>query len=1287
MRHVEEEHQKVLLFLKQEHQKTLVATTAKLEGVAQQKARLQQDHEMKTAEYENMSDLYAELKEKTARAAVEQGKQRETLNALRLKVVLVTTNYDNLKKENTTHLHQKKQMEIHFNVLQQEHDTLQQHHHALETNHQIATAKHMEVEKKLSTQLHTTQESESRTASALSKLEDTVAQLNKTHKEASTAWTTSRAKLEQDTRTTHNADASTIQQLTRDNEHLAQELRKYQDLSNVTAVQLKKLEMAKTVLLATQKELMQREEVNEQRIGVLQQQQLQHEHEHKSVKSTLHRLEEEVQGMTKTISEHEKKEIRLQHQVNRLTQQTAEKDKQLGDQENAFNKVNGQRVALAKEKDRLVARQAVVEEKYHTSTRDCTQLQQQLHAMKVTHTELVGTLREAEKELEAKREQELSTARRLTTITTELSNATKTNKQHEAQWAQLTTSFDQVSLKNEELIATLSRTCETLKHTEADKFKINANCQTLRTERDAMVRTHNERDTHLTHTITRLTQELGQLREQEQTSMLLREDLQQLEQQTSVLLQQVSSSNARAETDQQALVQFEHQVMALSTSVSVEQSKVVALKSQLGEVQQSKTHAVSELQSHVANLQRENAQGTADHAALREEHVKLQSEYHYNTIHLNTALAKVTAEYTELKKEQAALTVVLGKAHDDNKERARQQEAGEKAQVVLQEQVQAAQAQVVAMEANLHDCTRTLEEMQDSNERLSHVLLPRLEQEKNRLEQQWRQEQDEHAVTLLQLKHIGEELGETNGLLFTAREEMQSKAEDTKKRQDDMHQQLKQHALQAEQNKLELSHLMASSSSPLRHSQAAVAPLYGSGVPGVDGIGGIGGVGGVGGIDEIGGIALDVSATPTIAAIQILKHELHHSQKTLSAYEAEKETLAKSRVKKEAQHQAGMKELEYIAGERAKALERVTVDIQKKNDTISALNIALAEKTTTLRHYEEDMQSLSLVLGDGGGPLGGGLLGGRSNGGGSRSVIGAAVRVLSPRKSTIVKEVREALEEERNKEEEEARRSSRRGRRSHNSDRNTTAKEDEEDEEEQYRNYPQLTTLKQAVKALTVANAHMSDEKVRLEEQVRAQSQQENVNAIEKEELRRRKQTLEEQNAQLQVQLKEKDSARQLLAKEMLQHKEDQHEMDKKLHVVVVEKNHLMSTLEEKKGRIAQLEHAVEEQKKKSMQLVGDIKESNNHGEEQAAMVSRSLRVQFGHCTPFAHRLHTVCTHRLHTPFAHTLPDHSFDGCFVAIVSCFIFQAQALTDELNDNTVEVARLRERCEINESAMVV
>ena len=84
-----------------------MATTAKLEGVAQQKARLQQDHEMKTAEYENMSDLYAELKEKTARAAVEQGKQRETLNALRLKVVLVTTNYDNLKKENTTHLHQK----------------------------------------------------------------------------------------------------------------------------------------------------------------------------------------------------------------------------------------------------------------------------------------------------------------------------------------------------------------------------------------------------------------------------------------------------------------------------------------------------------------------------------------------------------------------------------------------------------------------------------------------------------------------------------------------------------------------------------------------------------------------------------------------------------------------------------------------------------------------------------------------------------------------------------------------------------------------------------------------------------------------------------------------------------------------------------------------------------------------------------------------------------------------------------------------------------------------------
>jgi chromosome segregation ATPase len=209
---------------------------------------------------------------------------------------------------------------------------------------------------------------------------------------------------------------------------LAQELRKYQDLSNVTAVQLKKLEMAKTVLLATQKELMQREEVNEQRIGVLQQQQLQHEHEHKSVKSTLHRLEEEVQGMTKTISEHEKKEIRLQHRVNRLTQQTAEKDKQLGDQENAFNKVNGQRVALAKEKDSVVARQAVVEEKYHTSTRDCTQLQQELHAMKVTHTELVGTLREAEKELEAKREQELSTARRLTTITTELSNATKTNK-------------------------------------------------------------------------------------------------------------------------------------------------------------------------------------------------------------------------------------------------------------------------------------------------------------------------------------------------------------------------------------------------------------------------------------------------------------------------------------------------------------------------------------------------------------------------------------------------------------------------------------------------------------------------------------------------------------------------------------------------------------------------------------------------------------------------------------------------------------------------------------------
>ena len=45
------------------------------------------------------------------------------------------------------------------------------------------------------------------------------------------------------------------------------------------------------------------------------------------------------------------------------------------------------------------------------------------------------------------------------------------------------------------------------------------------------------------------------------------------------------------------------------------------------------------------------------------------------------------------------------------------------------------------------------------------------------------------AVTLLQLKHIGEELGETNGLLCTAREEMQSKAEDTKRRQDDMHQQ------------------------------------------------------------------------------------------------------------------------------------------------------------------------------------------------------------------------------------------------------------------------------------------------------------------------------------------------------------------------------------------------------------------------------------------------------------------------------------------------------------------
>ena len=58
-----------------------------------------------------------------------------------------------------------------------------------------------------------------------------------------------------------------------------------------------------------------------------------------------------------------------------------------------------------------------------------------------------------------------------------------------------------------------------------------------------------------------------------------------------------------------------------------------------------------------------------------------------------------------------------------------------------------------------------------------------------------------------------------------------------------------------------------------------------------------------------------------------------------------------------------------------------------------ALNIALAEKTTTLRHYEEDIQSLSLVLGDGGGPFGGGS---------SRSVIGAAVRVLSPRKSTIV---------------------------------------------------------------------------------------------------------------------------------------------------------------------------------------------------------------------------------------------------------------------------------------------
>jgi hypothetical protein len=69
------------------------------------------------------------------------------------------------------------------------------------------------------------------------------------------------------------------------------------------------------------------------------------------------------------------------------------------------------------------------------------------------------------------------------------------------------------------------------------------------------------------------------------------------------------------------------------------------------------------------------------------------------------------------------------------------------------------------------------------------------------------------------------------------------------------------------------------------------------------------------------------------------------------------------------------------------------------------------------------------------------------------------------------------------------------------------------------------------------------------------------------------------------------------------------------------------------------------------------------------------------------HRLHTPFAHTVCTPFAHTLPDHSFDGCFVAIVSCFIFQAQALTDELNDNTVEVARLRERCEINESAMVV
>ena len=142
--------------------------------------------------------------------------------------------------------------------------------------------------------------------------------------------------------------------------------------------------------------------------------------------------------------------------------------------------------------------------------------------------------------------------------------------------------------------------------------------------------------------------------------------------------------------------------------------------------------------------------------------------------------------------QQAALTVALGKAQDENKDWARQLEAGEKAQVVLKEQVRAAQTQVVAMEANLHDCTRTLEEMQNSNEQLSNVLLPRLEEEKNRTEQQWRQEPEEHAVTLLQLKHIGEELGETNGLLCTARVEMQSKAEDTKRRQDDMHQQLKQ---------------------------------------------------------------------------------------------------------------------------------------------------------------------------------------------------------------------------------------------------------------------------------------------------------------------------------------------------------------------------------------------------------------------------------------------------------------------------------------------------------------